>query len=117
MSAPRTRKEALEAIKELEEEIENSKQEILDCKAAMEEEGDKIEDNQKEIEVLQRMIERMSSEGDSQLERLNTLVQQEGTGHERAIMDTVMSGGNVAKDEIERVKILGIQLLHEAISI
>jgi len=104
----RTRKQALERIKELQEEIDDAERSIVDAK-------EEIRWSESEIKSIRDLMEKLPDPDKSQLGRLFEIIQTEGTGYERSIVERAYKGEDLGGDEAERVRALAVQFLMETI--
>ena len=104
----RARKQALERIKELQEDIDDAENSILDAK-------EEIMGCESEIKIIRDMMDKLTDPDKSQLSRLHEIVQKEGTGYERAIVEQAYKGEDLRGYDAERVRALAVQFLGEVV--
>lgn len=110
MVAIRTRRQALEAIKGLQEDINSAENDIEEAKSS-------IRYSESQIAILRQKMETLPDADNCQLGRLFEITNLRGTGHERAVVELAYKGEDLDDQDLQRVKILSIQFLGELIEV
>lgn len=105
---PRTRKQALEMIRDLQQENVDLEGEIADAKSA-------IKFNINDIKRIQGMMDSLADVDKSQLGRLHEIIQKQGTGYERTIVESAYKGEDLDCRDAERVRGLAVSMIGEVL--